>query len=846
MKIVNSLRFLLVGLVGVATASPASDVETGSHHPSSKVNLTDLSSLKLKGGEAVQDEQGHKEEELPTIAELVENQKASIQVDREVNLRHRLLSGAGQIRPVFGNNGKCSNQKFTYDSSTKQIKVDGKCLDDKGSGDRNVYAHTCHNGNNQKWRTDNKGRIQVLSDYKCLDVTSGRNLYMRGCCDNCEGQRWYVPQHFPTTKSEIHPVLSSAACWDVGGTDKNLYVNGNCHNGDNQQFYYSPYSESIFLPLADGSGCLDENGSTGNVYAFRCHHGNNQKWWMDSYGRIRNRHDTSRCMEQHSSGNNLRMVGCNDNDNQRFIVPHETFPVAASQVKPFYDLGKCWDSGTNKNLYLASSCSSGNFHQQFYFMAQSERIYDAYGNGCLDDDGSSARNVYSHRCHGGSNQKWYADSLGRLRGRKDNKCLTIDSNNLVMKDCNDSIYQRFVVPASFPRVTSPVKSVFNTGLCLAAMSDRKVMARSCRGDKDEDFFYVPDSQRIFVASGQGCLDPTVNNNVIVHPCHGQNNQKWYMDDRGRIRDKQYHHCLTRASNNNLEHRGCDDKDSQRLVLPESFPVSTSIIKPFNNANLCWGLASDNTNMMIVSCSSSQNFFFVPESGRIIHLPSGKCVDDAGNGGRNVYLGSCHNGNNQKFFVDDKARIHTRRDGKCIDINTDNNLFVKDCNDDDSQRFIYPISFKTILSPVTPYADQTKCWDIGGINLYLHPCHKGRNQDFVYIPSTEQIMAGHGTGCLTDESSGGRSVFFGTCGTGNNQKWYMDAQGRLHSRIDEIKCLDLNKSNNNLYMEVCNDSFSQRFSYPNSFPIVTTNARTAYDRRQELNRIYGTVDRHIYG
>ncbi|CAB9519116.1 RICIN [Seminavis robusta] len=425
MKIVNTLVPILIGLVGVATASTASV-----NHPSTKlsakqllrgtVNLTDLPSLNLKGGDPVlgQDEQGDKEEELPTIAELVQTQKASIHVDREVNLRHRLLSSAGQIRPVFKTGNWCvdrhhdtqnlylqvchqhSNQKFTYHASTQEIKVDGRCMDDniEDTG-RNVYAHPCHGKKNQKWRTDNKGRIQGLHDYKCLDVTPGGNLYVRGCCNNCEGQRWYVPQHFPTTNSEIHPVLNSAACWDVGGTGKNLYVYGSCHNGNNQQYYYSPYSERIFLPLAEGSGCLDENPGDGNVYATGCHHGTNQKWWMDSYGRIRNRRDTSRCMEQNSGDNNLRMVGCNDNDNQRFIFPHGTFPIATSQVKPFFDSGKCLDSGgTDRNLYLSSSCGSDNFYQQFYFMAQSERIYDAAGIGCLDDQGSGARNVYLNKC----------------------------------------------------------------------------------------------------------------------------------------------------------------------------------------------------------------------------------------------------------------------------------------------------------------------------------------------------------------------------------------------------------------------------------------------------------------
>lgn len=81
---------------------------------------------------------------------------------------------------------------------------------------------------------------------------------------------------------------------------------------------------------------------------------------------------------------------------------------------------------------------------------------------------------------------------------------------------------------------------------------------------------------------------------------------------------------------------------------------------------------------------------------------------------------------------------------------------------------------------------------------------------------------------------------------DRQKWYLDAIGRIRSRKDSFLCLGLNKTSNNLLMETCNDSLSQRFSFPNSFPIVSTDTRTAFAKRQELNSIYGEVDQQVYG
>ena len=85
------------------------------------------------------------------------------------------------------------------------------------------------------------------------------------------------------------------------------------------------------------------------------------------------------------------------------------------------------DGRTHLNVYLSETCHPGAFHQ-FYYMAQSERIYNAYGTswqrtmqpnvtdlvcidsntevccilpgkGCLDDAGGTSRNVYVWGCH---------------------------------------------------------------------------------------------------------------------------------------------------------------------------------------------------------------------------------------------------------------------------------------------------------------------------------------------------------------------------------------------------------------------------------------------------------------
>lgn len=270
-------RTLALGVLSLA-ASPteASDFLNKLKHPfsslSSKANLTHLPSLP--------EPQSKENSSLPTVEDLVELQLESIQDAKEVNLRHRLLGEAGQVKSAFnlnlcadmhyGNKDlylyEChsnNNQKHRWDGNTQRIYVEGLCWDDDLRADRNVYASGCHNGNNQKWWFDKQGRIHGKHDDRCIEVV-GSSFKMRKCSDS-EKQRLIFPRDFPVPKSKIKPFYDQNNCWDIGGgpDNKNLYV-GSCHNGDNQDFYYSPSRQHIYV--GHGKGCMDED-SKGNVYA---------------------------------------------------------------------------------------------------------------------------------------------------------------------------------------------------------------------------------------------------------------------------------------------------------------------------------------------------------------------------------------------------------------------------------------------------------------------------------------------------------------------------------------------------------------------------------------------------
>ncbi|HLU74562.1 MAG TPA: endo-1,4-beta-xylanase [Nonomuraea sp.] len=91
-----------------------------------------------------------------------------------------------------------SNQQWTYNSSSQEIRVYGnKCLDAGGSGDgARVQIYSCWGGDNQKWRVNSDGTIVGVQSGRCLDAAgsgNGAQLQIYSCWGG-DNQKWNFNQ----------------------------------------------------------------------------------------------------------------------------------------------------------------------------------------------------------------------------------------------------------------------------------------------------------------------------------------------------------------------------------------------------------------------------------------------------------------------------------------------------------------------------------------------------------------------------------------------------------------------------------------------------------------------------
>jgi len=117
------------------------------------------------------------------------------------------------------------------------------------------------------------------------------------------------------------------------------------------------------------------------------------------------------------------------------------------------------------------------------------------------------------------------------------------------------------------------------------------------------------------------------------------------------------------------------------------------------------------------------------------MSDNKCADERLDGSRNFYMYPCHNGDNQKFHFDNHQRLISKYSGGCVTPGSDNNLYVRECYELDSEHIEYQQFNK---EDSLPFRLKSKKWPsycvdnkMGSNNLYLHRCHSGENQKFVW-------------------------------------------------------------------------------------------------------------------
>lgn len=222
----------------------------------------------------------------------------------------------------------------------------GLCLDHHPTSG-NVYAHNCHNGNNQMWYMID-GTIISMHDGKCLDYHTGTtNVYMHECHDG-SNQRWYFDEETAQIRSEF-----DHQCLDVNmGGSGNVYIHP-CHDGNNQKFDRFEKSSSAFnkaLQL-ECSGSPEEEIKVepiGSENKFHLKSGNHQlpgEWHYDAAKkRIKNVH-SNKCLKAHHP-HAAREESCMESIEQEWILGHGLQGLAdapisckSNQVLSFFEKG---------------------------------------------------------------------------------------------------------------------------------------------------------------------------------------------------------------------------------------------------------------------------------------------------------------------------------------------------------------------------------------------------------------------------------------------------------------------------------------------------------------------------
>ena len=266
----------------------------------------------------------------------------------------------------------------------------------------------------------------------------------------------------PLAKS-IHPGLvdtdrrSLAKMYGGGGSSYVSFMNGRCldspssangtnvHMWDclgaghvNQRWAYNQASGELKI---FGNKCLDAWGAKrlDPIVVHDCHGGANQKWDINNYGQIKLRgivdeFNRPMCLDigdyNRGAGAKLLLQYCHRGDNQAWRRSPGGVGGATFNIES--DFTRCADapsSATGTQTWLWT-CVGTNVNQRFTRTASGElRVHGK----CLDGDASQPGNpVKVWDCHGGANQRWSRDSLGRY---------VLESNPAVCLDVSGGVSQ---------------------------------------------------------------------------------------------------------------------------------------------------------------------------------------------------------------------------------------------------------------------------------------------------------------------------------------------------------------------------------------------------------------------
>jgi murein DD-endopeptidase MepM/ murein hydrolase activator NlpD len=522
--------------------------------------------------------------------------------------------------------GDNMNQRWGYNAATKQIKgLNDKCLD---AGDVNnpqnrwLRINTCHGGNNQKWERDNVGRVHSLANYnQCIDgygggVYAGQTVAAWDC-HGYDNQKWNVAdlnmplaaQIVDSTMDRVQPATNDyMRALDSGCGLNNIIVIKYRDNGDCQKLKYDYGTNSIRNPFGQ---CIDAGNmnSTQKLVFYTCNNSANQKWFHESgnnriWSQQKDNANRTRCIEYSAlnNGDEVYILPCSTDSRQRWYngdlnitqasVPGNNFNNFSQEIWPADNGGFKFDvtganptDGTSVKLVT----SNGNIAQKWGYDWNTHQL-KGLNDKCLDAGDINDPNnrwLRLNTCHSGSNQKWFIDNINRIH------------------------------------------SEAKTSLCI-----------------DSPWGNSSGSQ------------------LYMGACHNGNNQKW-SGNVNMLRQETFFPIYS-AYNQSFGFDIYGGTDSNQTPIK------------------MWGLGNNQWNEVFEYNSTTQE----------LRNRNGKCVDggnvnDSNN--RWIRINDCNNGSQQKWYTDGGYRIHSAANGSlCVDSysgdNYNSTLYLGGCHDYNNQKW----------------------------------------------------------------------------------------------------------------------------------------------------------------
>lgn len=372
-------------------------------------------------------------------------------------------------------------QEFEYDVHTRQIKIDGLCLD-YHYGLNYLYIHSCHDGANQQFYFDtSSNRLRSGWDDKCVNWNG--NVLEMTSCDGRSSEKFQIPSPWLEAMStssfdEVRLLSNLKLCLtleipEVGGTPLALKE---CKVGNaNQKIYYD--SESLQIKLWHTDHCVDYHPGNNNVYMHPCHDGTNQKWYHErSTNRLRSLRSYM-CLDW--GNGKLYMHGCHGGDNQKFLVPSLWSGQRSYTIHSFDNYKKCmaYNSDQSNNVHMTDCLDGGGFGQHFDYNPLTREIkQDGLCLHVIEDVSEwllslskglqpIVGNILMMPCNGGNNQKWIVDfTRNRIMSElvKEDCCLQIKPDgNIIGASCLDESSpskwaQKFLFPEAWTKLQQAI------------------------------------------------------------------------------------------------------------------------------------------------------------------------------------------------------------------------------------------------------------------------------------------------------------------------------------------------------------------------------------------------------